>query len=155
MGGFGIDRYIMLFEEYIAHQPSAICLADSPFCLAIDYKPSNGKFLKSQKMGIKKINGFKKAIVEKISDANSEKFTNHRNRKTLVTTLLGNNIERSDIGQLSGHRNVQSLDSYASTPHETQRRMSSIISLKRADVQRLSKIVQSENPRSFQGPAST
>jgi len=43
-----------------------MCLADSPFWLAINYNPSNGKFLKSQKMGIKKINGFMKAMVEKI-----------------------------------------------------------------------------------------
>ena len=139
----------MLFEEYIAHRPSAMCVADSPFWLAINYNPSNGKFLKSQKMGIKKINGFMKAMVEKISDANGEKYTNHSNRKTLITTLLGNNIERSDIGQLSGHRNVQSLDSYASTPHETQRRMSSIISKRMC-----SEIVQSKNPHSFQEPAS-
>ena len=97
---------VMLFEEYIAHQPSAMCVADSPFWLAINYNPSNGKFLKSQTMGIKKINGFMKAMVEKISDANGKKYTNHSNRKTLITTLLGNNIERSDIGQLSGHRNV-------------------------------------------------
>ena len=84
---------VMPFEEYIAHRPSAMCLADSPFWLAIDYNPSNGKFLKSQKMGFKKINGFIRAIVEKISDANSENYTDHRNRKTLITTLLGNNIE--------------------------------------------------------------
>ena len=56
---------LMLFEEDIAHRPSAMCLADSPFWLAINYNPSNGKFLKSQKMGIKKINGFMKAMVEK------------------------------------------------------------------------------------------
>ena len=55
---------VMLFEEYIAHQPSAMCLADSAFWLAINYNQSNGKFLKSQKMGIKKINGFMKAMVE-------------------------------------------------------------------------------------------
>ena len=79
-----------------------MCLADSPFWLAINYNPSNGKFLKSQKMESKKINGFMKAMVEKISDANGEKYTNHSNRKTLITTMLGNNIERSDIGQLSG-----------------------------------------------------
>ena len=91
-----------------------------------------------------------KAMVEKISETSGQKYTNHSNRKTLITTLLGNNIERSDIGQLSGHRNVQSLDSYASTPHETQRRMSSIISKRMC-----SKIVQSETPRSFQEPAST
>ena len=100
---------VMLFEEYIAHRPSAVCLTDSPFWLAINYNPSNGKFLKSQKMGIKKINGFMKSTVEKISDANGEKYTNHRNRKTLITTLLGNNMERSDIVQLKVHRNVQSL----------------------------------------------
>ena len=61
-------------------------------------------------MGDKKINGLMKAMVENISNANGQKYTNHSNRKTLIITLLGNNIERSDIGQLSGHRNVQSLD---------------------------------------------
>ena len=44
-------------------------------------------------MGIKKINGFMKAMAEKISDANGEKYTNHSNRKTLITKLLGNNID--------------------------------------------------------------
>lgn len=127
-----------------------MCLADSPFWLAINYNPSSGKFLKCQKMGIKKINGFMKAMVEKISDANGEKYTNHSNRKALITTLLGNNIERSDIGQLRGHRNVQSLDSYALTPHDTQRKMSSIRSKRMC-----SEIVQSENPHSFQELAST
>ena len=85
---------MMLFEENVAHRPSAMCLTDSPFWLAINYHPLNGKFLKNQKMGIKKINGFMKAMVEKISDANGQKYTNHSNRKTLNTTLLGNNIER-------------------------------------------------------------
>ena len=141
---------VMLFEEYVAHRPSAVCLTDSPFWLAINHNLLNGKFLKNQKMGIKKINGFMKAMVEKISDTSSQNYTNHSNRKTLITTLLGNNIERSDIGQLSSHCNVQSLDSYASTPHETQRRMSSIVRRWMC-----SEIVQSETPRSFQEPAST
>ena len=141
---------VMLFEEYITHLPSATCLADSPLWLAINYNPSNGNFLKSQKMGIRKINGFMKAIVGKLSDANGEKYTNHSNRKTLITTLLGNNIERSDIGQLSGHRKVQSLDSYAFAPQETQRRMSSILRKRIC-----SEIVQSENPHSSQEPASS
>ena len=110
----------------------------------------NGKLLKKQKMGIKKIDGFTKAVVEKISDANGQKYTNHSNRKTLITTLLGNILERSDIGQLSGHGNVQNLDSYASTPHKTQRRMPSTISKWMC-----SEIVQSETPHSFQEPAST
>ena len=139
----------MLFKEYITHRPSAMCLADSPFWLAINHNPSNGKFLRSQKIGIKKISGFMKAIVDNVSDANGKKYTNHSNRKTLITTLLGNNIERSDIGQVSGHHNVQSLGSYASTPHETQQKMSSIISKRMC-----SEIVQSQNPHSFQEPAS-
>ena len=141
---------VMLFEEYVAQRPSAMCLSDSPFWLAITYNPSNGKFLKNQKIGVKKINGLMKAMFENISNGNGQKYTNHSNRKTLVTTLLGNNIERSDNGQLSGHRNVQSLDSYAATPQETQQRMSSIISK-----QMCSGFVQSETPHRFQQPAST
>ena len=134
---------VMLFEEYVAQRQSAMCLSDSPFWLAINYNPSNGKFLKNQKMGVKKINGLMKAMVENISNASGQKYTNHSNRKTLIT-------KRSDIGQLSGHRNVQSLDSYAATPQETQQRMSSIISK-----QMCAGFVQSETPHRFQEPAST
>ena len=48
-------------------------LADLPFWLAINYNPLNGKFLKNHKMGIKKINGFMKAMVEKICDAKGKR----------------------------------------------------------------------------------
>ena len=46
---------------------------------------------------------FMKAIVEKISDANGQKYSNQSNKKTLSTALLAvNNVERSDIGYLTG-----------------------------------------------------
>ena len=87
-----------------------------------------------------------------MSDTNGQKYTNqtdHSNRITLITTLLGNNVERSDIGQLGVHRNFQILDSYASSTHETQQRMPSIISK-----QKCSGIVQSKTPHGFQEPTS-
>ena len=56
-----------------------------------------GEVPKKPENGVKKINGLMKAMVENISNANGQKYTNHSNMKTLITTLLGNNIERSDI----------------------------------------------------------
>ena len=117
----------MLFEQYIAHRPTEMCSKDSPFWLAINYQAQNGKFLKKQRMGEKKINTLVKEMVANIASAEGHRFRNHSTRKTFINSLLQNQVERSDICQLSGHRNVQSIDSYAHTPVETQRRMSSLI----------------------------
>ena len=47
----------LLYEEYryVANRPAEMCQKDSPFWLAVNYRATNGKFLKSQKMGEKKI----------------------------------------------------------------------------------------------------
>lgn len=42
---------VMMFLEYVAHRPSTMCLADSPFWLAINYNLPNGKFLKKPAHG--------------------------------------------------------------------------------------------------------
>ena len=37
--------------------------------------------------------------------------TNHSARKTIITTLTNNNVPETEIIQLTGHRNLQSLNS--------------------------------------------
>ena len=96
---------VMLFEEYIAQRPSDMCCEDSPFWLAINYQSQNGKFLKKQRMGEKKINNLVKEMVSNIPSAEGHRYRNHSNRKTFINSLLQNNVERSDICQLNGHRN--------------------------------------------------
>ena len=39
-------------------------------------------------------------------------FKNHSGRKTMIQTLVNNDVPPTDIMQLSGHKNVQSITSY-------------------------------------------
>ena len=53
---------------------------------------------------------------------------NHSARKTAIQTLLHATVEPTAVMQLSGHKIVQSLNSYAHLSQEQQRAMSHILS---------------------------
>ena len=124
-----VERFpVLLYEDYVENRPAEMCQNDSPFWPAINCRATNGKFLKSQKMGEKKIDTLIKSMVAGLPEAKGHRLTNHSNRKTTIENLLKNKVERSDIAQLTGHRNLKSIDSYVSVPLETQKEMSSITS---------------------------
>ena len=49
---------------------------------------------------------------------------NHSGRKTMIQTLVDNDVPPTDIMQLSGHRNVQSITSYSTVSQKQQLNMS-------------------------------
>ena len=119
---------VLLYEEYVANRPAEMCQKDSSFWSAINYRATNGKFLKSQKVREKKINTLIKPMVAGLPEPKGHRLTNQSNRKTTIENFLKNKVERSNIAQLTGHRNLKSINSYASAPLETQKQMSSITS---------------------------
>ena len=129
---------VLLYEGYVANRPAEMCQKDSPFWLVINDTATNGKFLKSQKMGEKKIDTLIKSMVAGLPEAKRHRLTNHSNRKTTIKNLLKNKVERSDIAQLTGHRNLKSFDSYTSAPLKTQKEMSSITSKHCSSVESMS-----------------
>ena len=50
--------------------------------------------------------------------------TNHSGRKTMIQTLTNNDIPATDIIQLSGHKNLQSVTNYSVVPEKQQVKMS-------------------------------
>ena len=54
--------------------------------------------------------------------------TNHSVRKTCISRLLDSDVPENYVAQLSGHRNLKSLDSYKSASFQHQRRMSLALS---------------------------
>ena len=52
---------------------------------------------------------------------------NHSARKTTVTSLLHSKVEATQIMQLTGNRNVQSINQYSSASLEQQDTMSNIL----------------------------
>ena len=56
------------------------------------------------------------------------KFTNHSGRKTMMQTLVNQNFPPTDIIQLSGHKNLQSVTHYSTVNESQQMEMSRTLS---------------------------
>ena len=56
------------------------------------------------------------------------KKNNHSGRKTMLTRLVQKDVPHLHVAQLSGHKNLKSIDSYATPSSNQQREMSYIIS---------------------------
>ena len=78
-------------------------------------KNEKGKFLKT-------------AAYEASLQRQGSKVTNHSVRKTSIGRLLDANTPETFVTQLSGHKNLQSLQSYKSANEHLQRQMSYILS---------------------------
>ena len=57
----------------------------------------------------------------------NKKLTNHATRKTLVSKLRDNDIAPTDIIQISGHKNMQSVLNYSSLSETKHRQISEIL----------------------------
>ena len=57
-----------------------------------------------------------------------KKITNHSVRKTMIQRLVDSKFTPNEVAQLSGHKNLKSLDSYMTTSNETQKQMSLMLS---------------------------
>ena len=57
-----------------------------------------------------------------------KKISNHSVRKTCISRLLNANVPETYVAQLSGHKNINSLQSYKSPSTTHQHQMSSVLS---------------------------
>ena len=70
-----------------------------------------GKWFKSQPVGVNKLNILMKEMTE---TAGISVKTNHSARKTLVQKLQDNDVPPNQIVQITGHKNLQSVNNYRS-----------------------------------------
>ena len=84
---------------------------DAPFYLGVNHttKNSDKSWFKANAMGVNKLNSLMKTMAEKAGLDNSH-LTNHSGRKQMIQTLNDKDIPPSHIIQLSGHKNVQSIN---------------------------------------------
>ena len=118
---------VRIFEKYLQKRPSEMCEAGSPFYLAVNYKAScDDLWYKRQRMGKDRIGSIMKRMA--CSAGVTGKKTNHSARKTMVTALTNKNVPETQIIQLTGHKNLQSLNSYKKASMEQQKDMSHVLS---------------------------
>ena len=121
---------VSCFKEFVYRRPEETKSPESPFFLAVRYrrKPEDQVSFVNNPMGKNKIGEFLSSATKKLSLSKSGKFTNHSVRKTCIKTLLDFGVSHNSVAQLSGHKCLKSLDSYAVASHQQQREMSKILS---------------------------
>ena len=78
-------------------------------------------------VGVNKLNSLMKTMAAKAGIENS-RLRNHSGRKTMVQTLCEQDVPSTQIAQLSGHKNLKSIENYSSVSTRQQMYMSNVLS---------------------------
>ena len=121
---------VSCFKEFVNRRPTAAKSPESPFFLAVRHrrKPEDQIWFLNSPMGKNKIGKFLSNATKDLPLSRSGKYSNHSVRKTCIKTLLDSGVSHNSVAQLSGHKSLKSLDSYAVASHQQQRQMSKILS---------------------------
>ena len=79
-------------------------------------------------VGEKKIGSLLKVMAKDGGLDENKRFTNHSTRKHLVQKLRDSGIAPTDIMQISGHRNIQSVTNYSTMSEEKHKKCSNLLS---------------------------
>ncbi|KAK3088308.1 hypothetical protein FSP39_017339 [Pinctada imbricata] len=121
---------VEVYKTYAAKRPADYCNAADPFYIATNTVQSsmkaNAHWFKRQPIGVNKLSSTMKRMT---SIAGIEKkLTNHSARKHLLQKLSENNVPAYQIMQITGHRNIQSINNYSLINETQQKAISKILS---------------------------
>ena len=119
---------VKIYKEFAHHRPLEMNKPDSSFYLAVKHqrKPDDDVWYMPSPLGKKEIGKFLSIAAKNASLQG--RVTNHSVRKTCISRVLDANVSNKFVVQLSGHRNLKSLDAYKSASYEHQRQMSLALS---------------------------
>lgn len=121
---------VKIYKEYSDRRPSNSLQPDSRFYLQPNpFYGQGGKkgeawFINSG-MGKNTLGEIAKRMSEEAGF--SARHTNHSGRKTCITELLDAKVPPNEVAQISGHRNIMSLNHYNTVSLEKQIVMSTIL----------------------------
>ena len=128
---------VFVYKLYRSKRPQQTLSPNSPFYLAVNHFHSNSHeishenckhWFKAQPMGVNKLNSLMKNCAVKAGIGANKRITNHSARKTLVQKLQDHNVPPTHIAQLTGHKNLQSINNYSCLRQEQQEAISSLLS---------------------------
>ena len=105
---------VAAYQLYAKKRPTEMNDSDAPFYLAINNctkQESSKPWFKKSAVGQNKLNSLMRKMAEKAGLGPN--VTNHSGRKTMIQALTNNDIPATDIIQLSGHKNLQSVTNYS------------------------------------------
>ena len=125
---------VFLYKLYKAKRPESYMNNNAPFYLGVKHANASKadltglKWFKPQPMGVNKLNSLMKDCAQLAGIGKDKRVTNHSARETLVQKLQDNNIPPTQMVQITGHKNLQSVNNYSSLREQQQQDISSILS---------------------------
>jgi hypothetical protein len=121
---------VKLYKVYAEQRPESTKTPESRFYLCANPKfgkscPSGNRWFLDIPIGKNSLGSIAKRMSEQANF--SARHTNHSGRKTSITNLLDAGCPPTEVAQLSGHKNLMSLNSYHSVSINKQQSMSTII----------------------------
>ena len=93
-----------------------------------DEVPKAGrKWFKAAPLGLNSFRSMVKNMLAASQVHSHKKLVNHSTRKHLVQKLVDNNIPPNEIVQITGHKNVNSLNSYSAISDRRQQHISTVL----------------------------
>ncbi|XP_053376908.1 uncharacterized protein KIAA1958-like [Mercenaria mercenaria] len=120
---------VHLYKLYSQKRPDEMCKPDSPFFLTPNDKPQRCWFKKTP-LGINKLYNIMRDMKAEAGIENP-RITPYSSRKHLVQTLNDAGVPANQIMQISGHKNVNSINNYSKINNDQSRNISKILSNQR------------------------
>lgn len=122
---------VAVYKFFAKMRPEKMKGEDCPFYLAVNNTKKTESlqtkpWFKSNAVGINKLGSLMKDMAEK-AGLNNPKLRNHSSRKTMLQTLTDNDVPPAHIAQLSGHKNLKSIENYSHISTKQQMQMSNIL----------------------------
>ena len=119
---------MLYYKKFRSHRPAEMNGAESPFYLAINHrrKPNDSIWYMKAPLGKNEIGKLMKTAARGAGLQGN--ITNHSVRKTCISRLMDAEVPVNYVAQLSGHKNLKSLDSYKAASVEHQRKTSYVLS---------------------------
>ena len=110
---------VTAYLAYKQHRPPEMMADDSPFYVAVNTEvPKAGK--KWFKAAVNSLRSMVKNMLAASQVHSDKKLVKHSTRKHLVQELVDNNIPPNEIVQITGHKNVNSLNNYSAISDRRQ-----------------------------------
>ena len=154
----GTDRCpVEIFKKFVSHRPPTMCEDDSPLFLGVRFNinfETERTWYLTRPLGVNSIGKFLSEASSTLSGgivSYKGKVANHSARKTSITNLLNKNVNPLHVKQISGHKNLDSLNLYNVASNDQQKYMSRILS----DGNNNNNKSVNNNPISNNNPSST
>ena len=121
---------VLTYLKYNEERPPDTCTNDVPFYLAVNCKaPKPGKkWFKNSPLGVNSLRNMMKNMLKDAAFETDRKIVNHSTRKHLIQKLVDSEIPPNQIIQITGHKNINSINNYSTLSATRQQQISTILS---------------------------